>query len=42
MLTQMELVGLDEFSRHDLHSAVYAYLESFFANTYTVLVAIFS
>lgn len=42
MLTQMVLVGLEEFSRQDLHSAVYAYFESFLANTYTVFVAIFS
>lgn len=42
MLTQMVLVGRDEFSRQDRHSPVYAYLESFFANTYTVFVAIFS
>lgn len=42
MLTQIVLVGRDEFSRQDRHSAVYAYFESFLANTYTVLVAIFS
>lgn len=33
MLTQMVLVGRDEFSRQDRHSPVYAYFESFLAKT---------
>lgn len=42
MLTHIVLVGREEFSKQDRHSPVYAYLESFLANTYTVFVAIFS
>ena len=42
MLTQSVEVGLDECSKHDLISVLYAYFESFMLNTYTVLVAIFS
>ena len=42
MLTHSVDVGLDECSRHDLISVLYAYLLSFIENTYTVFVAIFS
>jgi len=42
MLTHIELVGRELFSRQLLISLVNAYLELFFLNTYTVFVAIFS
>jgi hypothetical protein len=42
MLTQRVEVGLDECSRQERISVLYAYLLSFIENTYTVLVAIFS
>jgi hypothetical protein len=42
ILTHNVDVGLDECSRHERISVLYAYLESFIAKTYTVLVAIFS